>query len=497
MDPGENEPSREELASRVAELEQTVSKMLPDRRGVLKGLGAAAVGGAAVGGATGGASGQSASGQVGTASNPVDVEGAQGKFDSVNTGQASITDPVTMYVRSDGDDANTGLSADDAKATIQSAVEDAAISNYQRPVTVDLDDGSYGAVDLRRIPTPDLRIEGVTDGSGNPATTLTATGVAHVIEVNQIYLELANLIIDGGDQGPLRAEYNAAVRPENCTFQNGPEHALQLNFCATYQDDADTICDQTAVNGSGASINVLMRSSARFNGLYKGDGGGRTVIRIKEGGQALVSGTLEGEGTNASGTSQLIELAQHGSAKIFDVTGRDATFLVDAQDDSQYRVKDRTLDNVPGLGRIRQGAYGRDVNNNLNRYAIPKNSSTPSWGLDVDDGQLHHNDSLGAPEVFSKTLNGTLQVFGGVLQDSADRTVSAGGTDNWAFSGENSIGTPLHAMVYPDSTQTDPGVIQWRWRVNASQSRVELNVQEVTGNNNIDYHAIVYKIPTQ
>lgn len=73
MDPGEDEPSREALESRVAELEQTVSKMLPDRRGVLKGLGAAAIGGAAVGGATGGASGQSAAGQVGTEASPEDV----------------------------------------------------------------------------------------------------------------------------------------------------------------------------------------------------------------------------------------------------------------------------------------------------------------------------------------------------------------------------------------------------------------------------------------
>jgi len=87
MDPGDAD--REQLEDRVAELEQTVSKMLPDRRGVLKGLGAAAVGGAAVGGATGGASGQSAAGQIGTESEPVDVEGAQGNFDSVNTGRVS------------------------------------------------------------------------------------------------------------------------------------------------------------------------------------------------------------------------------------------------------------------------------------------------------------------------------------------------------------------------------------------------------------------------
>jgi len=85
MDPGDSEPDREQLESRVDQLEQTVSKMLPDRRGVLKGLGAAAVGGAAVGASSGGASGQSAAGQVGTASEPVDVEAANVAAQSVST----------------------------------------------------------------------------------------------------------------------------------------------------------------------------------------------------------------------------------------------------------------------------------------------------------------------------------------------------------------------------------------------------------------------------
>ncbi|UXF50972.1 MAG: hypothetical protein HQRvContig04_13 [Haloquadratum phage sp.] len=74
MDPGDaDEPNPKELESRVDQLEETVSKMLPDRRGVIKGLGAAALGGAAVGGATGGASGQSAAGQVGTEASPEDI----------------------------------------------------------------------------------------------------------------------------------------------------------------------------------------------------------------------------------------------------------------------------------------------------------------------------------------------------------------------------------------------------------------------------------------
>ena len=88
--------SDEQLEQRVDQLEAQLSKMLPGRRGVLKGLGAAALGGAAVGGATGGAAGQSAAGQIGTPDNRVDVfannydAAGETSFDSVSTDEATI-----------------------------------------------------------------------------------------------------------------------------------------------------------------------------------------------------------------------------------------------------------------------------------------------------------------------------------------------------------------------------------------------------------------------
>ena len=92
-------PGDSDLEDRVEELEEAtgqhrewLQKMMPDRRGVIKGLGAAAIGGAAVGGATGGASGQSAAGQVGTESEPVDVEGATGNFDTVSTDRVDMAE---------------------------------------------------------------------------------------------------------------------------------------------------------------------------------------------------------------------------------------------------------------------------------------------------------------------------------------------------------------------------------------------------------------------
>lgn len=142
-------PDGESIADRVDELEATVNKMLPDRRGVLKGLGAAAVGGAAVSGATGGASGQSAAGQIGTSQSPVDVEAADVNAGSVSTAYASHSgsNPLTLYVRSSGDDTNTGLSESDAVASVSQAIKNVSAlpipkDGGQETVQIDIEGGS-------------------------------------------------------------------------------------------------------------------------------------------------------------------------------------------------------------------------------------------------------------------------------------------------------------------------------------------------------------------
>lgn len=120
MDPGADEqPDRKELANRVDELEQTVSKMLPDRRGVLKGLGAAAVGGAAVGASSGGASGQSAAGQIGTPDDRVDVfannydVAGETVFDSVSTDSIQTVADIVIKPSDDIYQAPTDASSSD------------------------------------------------------------------------------------------------------------------------------------------------------------------------------------------------------------------------------------------------------------------------------------------------------------------------------------------------------------------------------------------------
>ena len=136
--------SDDELEQRVDQLEDQLSKMLPGRRGVLKGLGAAALGGAAVGGATGGAAGQSAAGQIGTESEPVDVEAASVAAQSVSTNDLNGAYP--SRVRAITADGVAGTFDKNGGSPIQDAID--AINAATGNGTILIPDGTDTAGNL-------------------------------------------------------------------------------------------------------------------------------------------------------------------------------------------------------------------------------------------------------------------------------------------------------------------------------------------------------------
>src|SRR6056297_2720864 len=100
-----NDPDSSDLEARVDELEDTLQKMMPSRRSVLAGAAGLGLGAAGMSGATGSAAAQSAAGQIGTASEPVDVEGAQGNFQALE----AANEAVEVKVPSDFDTINAAL----------------------------------------------------------------------------------------------------------------------------------------------------------------------------------------------------------------------------------------------------------------------------------------------------------------------------------------------------------------------------------------------------
>jgi len=165
MDAGD----REQLTERVEQLEQTVEqqqstirKMLPDRRGVIKGLGAAVGGGLLGASATGGASGQSAAGQVGSSSSPVDVEAANVNAGSVSTG-SSVTPPQfaeSAPLKIGGDQETT------AAILLQSYANTGGQDEYKNDIHWVNDDGKDVGISSGDADTPKLSLY-TADGAGS------------------------------------------------------------------------------------------------------------------------------------------------------------------------------------------------------------------------------------------------------------------------------------------------------------------------------------------
>jgi len=216
MDPGaDEEPSREELASRVDQLEQTVSKMLPDRRGVIKGLGAAAVGGAAVGASSGGASGQEATGQIGTPDDRVDVFAnnydvvGETSFDSVSTDEVSISklaEPSAYLILEyngdwyaiDGDTLSPASSFDSLDSD-PIALSNRAISNTSAGVVrLGVDSATR---EIQSSTT--LQIDGLDVGFATNATiAYTGTSDAVRLEGRRLFVDIHRIRrTDGADNG--------------------------------------------------------------------------------------------------------------------------------------------------------------------------------------------------------------------------------------------------------------------------------------------------------
>jgi hypothetical protein len=146
-----SEPTKEELAQRIDQLENTVEKMLPDRRQAIKGL---AVGGAGLGlgsALSGSAAGQtfsSSTGSVGTNAEPLnEVISQTGTFQSVST------DEIT----------SSGSNVDIIGAKIVAPVDDfhqfgdpsngtnlvARFSSGGAKVRIEFEDGQNGTGQLR------------------------------------------------------------------------------------------------------------------------------------------------------------------------------------------------------------------------------------------------------------------------------------------------------------------------------------------------------------
>jgi len=234
MDPGADD--REQLAERVEQLESTVEqqqstirKMLPGRRGVIKGVGAAVGGGLLGASATGGASGQSGpAGRQGTPENPNDMfawdlDVANEVVTDLPMGGNGLTDLGSLngdvYV-SPGDDLQSRVDAvpPGGRLIFEPGAHDPAdvgIATAEQPMTIIWTGGESGAGNAvgsvidntgsDAVAGPILQLQGGTDGSDweynyrlvNPVIDHEGTGPAIDIDTPMTQIIQPSLYGDG------------------------------------------------------------------------------------------------------------------------------------------------------------------------------------------------------------------------------------------------------------------------------------------------------------
>jgi hypothetical protein len=159
-------PSRDELAQRLEQLEQTVQQMLPSRRDALK-LGGTALAAGALGSAASGSAsaGTNSTGQIGSPSSPVDAELEDinpGSVRAVNFNNNEITNVSSL---STGSATITGLTTGQTTSLV-----DSSVSNFANEVNVQSTESvgtsATDIISIGNIGTGLVAVSGLNPSSG-------------------------------------------------------------------------------------------------------------------------------------------------------------------------------------------------------------------------------------------------------------------------------------------------------------------------------------------
>jgi len=260
MTDNNDEPTKEELQSRVEQLEQTVSQMLPSRRDALK-LGGTALGAAALGStATGGASaGTDQAGTIGTSNKPVDIEAEDINAEAVNT-----------------DILNTDWAIDAGDyGDLQSALNDADSMNINHII---IPPGTYAAVN----PYPGQILTG--QGSAlNSDVVIDGGGAAAINDANvpnNAIIQNCELKNNSGSGQSVAVVDAAGVKFIDCYVSGSGDRGLDLRggHCQVRGcdfGDGSSITNESVLLRSGAE-NCTVRNNTR-TGTINDSGTGNDV----------------------------------------------------------------------------------------------------------------------------------------------------------------------------------------------------------------------------
>jgi hypothetical protein len=293
-------------------------------------------------------------------------------------------------VRSSGSDSNDGLSASNAKASVQSAIDEAPLANESDYLLVNLDESGLTLSESVEIKShhPPIHMKGDT-GSGQ--TTIDGGGPAALDAAGSDIL-LTDMELIGG------TSYSARVSQSNVFAENtrvaagsGASWALLIVAKSYYQDDTNSELDARGVAGAKcAEVNAAIYQQ---NGtLYPNDD--HTLTILESGGVAFVDGDIIGQG---NGTSPGCVVQKEASLKITANTVQDVTYVANARNGGMANL--RTIGTQTNIGRLYQAGNDAFVYDQINGddMSVSANPSTlpqpTDIGLGTHVGAFVHSDA--------------------------------------------------------------------------------------------------------
>jgi len=427
--------------------------------------------------------------------------------DSVSTDELR-SDAVTMFVRSTGSDSNDGLSESNAKATLQSAVEDAPINGDRASaVTVNIKERgvnvSYLSIGVEDVNS--LKIIGATDGSGNPDSIIDGGKTNDAIRIENSRVQIENCIIKGGNSNNLRTAGAGYLTLENCTVKE-PDGA-NCNFQGRYHIVAtnskfDATNHTTAAEANTAAVGA---NFVAFDCTFIGDNGqGKAVVQAKDSAIiGLVGGNNVIRGNGPSTTSFGGFATKNGVVKMDPVDvedvnnafahNRGGTLAYD--DTGSFTNVNKTLNSGGGFVSATTSTGFPDM------VGLPVESGMPPEFTSVG-GSAIYDDNTG---LIKHTANASGEFNDAVLRSGRLRaakktsiTVPAGGSTiegTGTLSGEGRVVDTkvVPASAGPNTTADASVTSRPYWDDSINGQKIEI-VEEL-GNSSIDVDLYVYRYP--
>ncbi|MDB2252226.1 hypothetical protein PM033_10620 [Halorubrum ezzemoulense] len=400
-----------------------------------------------------------------------------------------------MYVRTDGDDANDGLTPDAAKATIEAAIEDAPLHlDGGEPLVIDIGSGTFGRATLTHLSaTSSVKLSGATDGNGDPATTLDAADNGNTIDADGVYALSENLTLQNGSYVNGRASHAGSLELSNCHLAGGdPTEFNARAVASSFVRVRPTLTADWSAGDASASAHVESSAShARVDGTTLTTEGNQGVVVGKQSAYVEVYNAV----LDAGGGKDCLVLCDGSNCKMGGdtVEFRNASNGVvvdrgsDAMDKTNNGVTFANISVEPWKARENSSFDA----NTESTWAMPLNPSD----TDVTDtfGEItphfHYNTTEDHPKAFDPANNDWLLV--GLRElTSGEVSVPAGGEKDAALG----VGGESNLLVTHGPSTTENGRLDYSI-FHSGGSDTFIRFEELGGGNPATHHYTVYEMP--